>query len=387
MIIKQLDDQYIANTYNRFPVTITKGKGSIVWDEQGKEYIDLSGGIAVNTFGFADQDWLEAINNQLNQVQHTSNLYYTEPATKLAELLCQRTGLKKVFFSNSGGEANECAIKVARKYAADKKGSDYFTIITLVNSFHGRTITTLAATGQASFHQDFTPLTEGFVYAKANDFSEIEKHASQHKCAAIMLEVVQGEGGVNVLEQGYLKQVAEFCQKHDLLLIIDEVQTGNGRTGELFGYMNFDLKPDIVSTAKGLGGGLPIGATLLGEKVKSTLTPGTHGSTFGGNPVCCAGALSVIQRIDAELLTEVKQKSELIRSSLIGSSGIKDVSGLGLMLGIETERKNLEVIEECIEQGVLVISAKDKVRLLPALNISQATLIKAINVIKEVCAV
>lgn len=387
MIIKQLDDQYIANTYNRFPVTITKGKGSIVWDEQGKEYIDLSGGIAVNTFGFADQDWLEAINNQLNQVQHTSNLYYTEPATKLAELLCQRTGLKKVFFSNSGGEANECAIKVARKYAADKKGSDYFTIITLVNSFHGRTITTLAATGQASFHQDFTPLTEGFVYAKANDFSEIEKLASQHKCAAIMLEVVQGEGGVNVLEQGYLKQVAEFCQKHDLLLIIDEVQTGNGRTGELFGYMNFDLKPDIVSTAKGLGGGLPIGATLLGEKVKSTLTPGTHGSTFGGNPVCCAGALSVIQRIDAELLTEVKQKSELIRSSLIGSSGIKDVSGLGLMLGIETERKNLEVIEECIEQGVLVISAKDKVRLLPALNISQATLIKAINVIKEVCAV
>ncbi|MDI9491026.1 MAG: aspartate aminotransferase family protein [Clostridiaceae bacterium] len=387
MIIKQLDDQYIANTYNRFPVTITKGKGSIVWDEQGKEYIDLSGGIAVNTFGFADQDWLEAINNQLNQVQHTSNLYYTEPATKLAELLCQRTGLKKVFFSNSGGEANECAIKVARKYAADKKGSDYFTIITLVNSFHGRTITTLAATGQASFHQDFTPLTEGFVYAKANDFSEIEKLASQHKCAAIMLEVVQGEGGVNVLEQGYLKQVAEFCQKHDLLLIIDEVQTGNGRTGELFGYMNFDLKPDIVSTAKGLGGGLPIGATLLGEKVKSTLTPGTHGSTFGGNPVCCAGALSVIQRIDAELLTEVKQKSELIRSSLIGSSGIKDVSGLGLMLGIETERKNLEVIEECIEQGVLVISAKDKVRLLPALNISQATLIKAINVIKEICAV
>lgn len=387
MSVKNLDHEYIANTYNRFPVTIIKGKGSLVWDEQGKEYIDLSGGIAVNTFGFADQDWLDAVNNQLNKVQHTSNLYYTEPATKLAELLCQRTGLKKVFFSNSGGEANECAIKVARKYAADQKGSDYYTIITLENSFHGRTITTLAATGQASFHQDFTPLTEGFVYAQANDFSKIEKLASQHKCAAIMLEVVQGEGGVNVLEQDYLEQVANFCQKHDMLLIIDEVQTGNGRTGELFGYMNFDLKPDIVSTAKGLGGGLPLGATLLGEKVKSTLTPGTHGSTFGGNPVCCAGALSVIRRIDDELLAEVKQKSELIRNSLIDSSGIKDVSGLGLMLGIETERNNLEVIEECIEQGVLVISAKDKVRILPALNISQAMLNKAINIIKEVCAV
>ncbi|NLM19620.1 MAG: acetylornithine/succinylornithine family transaminase [Clostridiaceae bacterium] len=386
MNIKHDDQKFIANTYNRFPVVIKYGKGSLVYDENDREYIDLSGGIAVNTFGFADQEWIDAITNQLQQVQHTSNLYYTEPAVKLAELLCGRTDMQKVFFSNSGGEANECAIKVARKYAADLKGQDHYTIITLENSFHGRTITTLAATGQAEFHQDFTPLTPGFVYARANIFSDIEKLAEQNKCAAIMLEVVQGEGGVNSLNQEYLDQVADFCKKNDLLLIIDEVQTGNGRTGELFSYMNFGLKPDIVTTAKGLGGGLPLGATILGNKVQNTLTPGTHGSTFGGNPVCCAGAINILQRIDNDLLSEVKQKSEYIINALKNAKGIKSVTGLGLMLGIEVERNNQDIIQECIEQGVLVISAKNKVRLLPALNIPQDTLTQAINILKRICA-
>ncbi|HHU53307.1 MAG TPA: acetylornithine/succinylornithine family transaminase [Clostridiaceae bacterium] len=386
MNIKKNDHRYIANTYNRFPVVIKYGKGSFVYDENGKEYIDLSGGIAVNTFGFADQTWIDAITNQLQQIQHTSNLYYTEPAVKLAEMLCKKTNMQKVFFSNSGAEANECAIKVARKYAADLKGKDYYTIITLENSFHGRTITTLAATGQSDFHQDFTPLTSGFVYARANNFSDIEKLAEQNQCAAIMLEVIQGEGGVNPLNQEYLHQVADFCVNNNLLLITDEVQTGNGRTGELFGYMNFGLKPDIVTTAKGLGGGLPLGATILGEKVQNTLTPGTHGSTFGGNPVCCAGAINILQRIDDKLLTEVKHKSQFVISSLHNSKGIKSVTGLGLMLGIETERNHNDVIRECLEQGILVISAKNKVRLLPALNIPQEVLGTAINIIKNVCA-
>lgn len=386
MNIKQKDQKFIANTYNRFPVVIKYGKGSLVYDENDREYIDLSGGIAVNTFGFADQEWINAITNQLQQVQHTSNLYYTEPAVNLAELLCSKTDMQKVFFSNSGGEANECAIKVARKYAADLKGQEYYTIITLENSFHGRTITTLAATGQADFHQDFTPLTPGFVYARPNVFSDIEKLAEQNKCAAIMLEVVQGEGGVNSLNQEYLDNVADFCKKNNLLLIIDEVQTGNGRTGELFGYMNFGLKPDIITTAKGLGGGLPLGATLLGDKVKNTLTPGSHGSTFGGNPVSCAGAINILQRIDDDLLAEVKQKSEYIINAFKNAKGIKRVTGLGLMLGIETERNNQDVIRECLEQGVLVISAKNKVRLLPALNIPKNILEEAINVIKRVCA-
>ncbi|MGB4610525.1 MAG: acetylornithine/succinylornithine family transaminase [Saccharofermentanales bacterium] len=386
MNIKQKDQEFIANTYNRFPVVIKYGKGSLVYDENDREYIDLSGGIAVNTFGFADQAWITAITNQLQQVQHTSNLYFTEPAVKLAELLCNKTDMRKVFFSNSGAEANECAIKVARKYAAELKGKEYFTIITLENSFHGRTITTLAATGQDIFHQDFTPQTPGFVYARANVFSDIEKLAEENKCAAIMLEVVQGEGGVNPLDQDYLNQVADFCNKNDLLLIVDEVQTGNGRTGELFGYMNFGLKPDIITTAKGLGGGLPLGATILGDKVQNTLTPGTHGSTFGGNPVCCAGAINILQRIDDNLLNDVKQKSQFIINSLKNAKGIKNVTGLGLMLGIEVERNYNEVIQECLEQGVLVISAKNKVRLLPALNIPHSILEQAINIIKEICA-
>ena len=315
-----------------------------------------------------------------------SNLYYTDPCAKLAQLLCERTGMKKVFFSNSGAEANECAIKVARKYAADKKGKDYYHIITLENSFHGRTITTLAATGQAVFHEDFTPLTEGFVHAKANDFATVKTLTEQHKCAAIMMEVVQGEGGVMPLEQEFVSAVAKLAAEQDILLITDEVQVGNGRSGQLYGYMNYGIQPDIVSTAKGLAGGLPLGATLLGEKVQDTLTPGSHGSTFGGNPVCCAGALNILSRLDEETLAGVRERSALIFNTLKDAKGVVGVSGLGLMIGIQTEKDAGEVIRRCMERGVLVIKAKNKVRLLPALNIPMETLTNALSVIKEVCA-
>ena len=386
MDLQTLDKEYIANTYSRFPLTVKSGKGSLIWDENGKEYIDLAAGIAVNTFGIADEQWMQAVVSQLGTLQHMSNLYFTEPCTKLAQMLCEKTGMKKVFFSNSGAEANECAIKAARKYAADKKGKDYYTIITLKNSFHGRTITTLAATGQDVFHTDFTPLTEGFVYGTANCIEEIEALLSEYKCAAIMLETVQGEGGVNPLNTEYVKAVAELAEKEDVLLICDEVQTGNGRTGRLYSYMNYNITPDIVSTAKGLAGGLPIGATMLGQKVQEVFTPGSHGSTFGGNPVCCAGALSILSRLDETLFAEVRKKSDYIKSELGNSKGIIGVSGLGLMLGIKTEKDVGAVIKECMDRGVLVIKAKDKVRLLPALNIPMDLLETAVSVIKTVCA-
>ena len=386
-IVKEKDSNYIANTYARFPVVITGGKGSVLTDENGKEYIDLATGIAVNTFGASDSEWVNAVTAQLNRIQHTSNLYYTAPQTELAEALCKRTGLKKVFFSNSGAEANECAIKAARKYAKEHKGADYYTVATLKNSFHGRTVTTLAATGQEVFHKDFLPLTGGFCYIEANNIKDLENTVKNRKIAAIMLECVQGEGGVMPLTLEFVKAAADIAEKEDILLIIDEVQTGNGRTGKLYSYMNYSISPDIVTTAKGLGGGLPIGATLLGEKVKDVFTPGTHGSTFGGNPAVCAGALNIINRIDEKLLDGVNKKSDYIFSKLKNAKGIKSVSGLGLMLGIETEKNATEVINECIENGVLVIKAKEKVRLLPALNIPDNLLKKAIEILKKACEV
>ena len=382
MNVKEIDREYIAGTYARFPLQIVSGKGSLVYDEQGKEYIDLGTGIAVNTFGVADEEWISAVTAQLGKCQHTSNLFYSEPCAMLAKTLCERTGMKKVFFSNSGAEANETAIKTARKYAADKKGKDTYTIITLKNSFHGRTITTLSATGQDVFHEDFTPMTEGFVYADANDIASVKKLVSEHKVAAIMFELVQGEGGVLPLEKDFVAGLAEIAAENDILLIADEVQTGNGRTGSLYAYMQYGITPDIVSTAKGLGGGLPIGACLLGEKVKDTLGAGSHGSTFGGNPIACAGALNVLSRIDGALLSEVREKSAYIFESMKNMPGVKSVSGLGLMIGIETEKDAGEIIAKCRENGVLVIKAKNKIRLLPALNIPMETLRKALDVIK-----
>ena len=383
MGIKEIDQTYIAKTYNRFPVEIVSGKGSLVYDDNGKEYIDMGSGIGVTAFGIADEQWQKAVIDQIGKVQHMSNLYYTEPCAKLAQLLCQKSGMKKVFFCNSGAEANETAIKAARKYSAEKKGNDCYTIITLINSFHGRTLTTLAATGQDHFHELFTPLTPGFVHVAAGDVAGLKETIANNKIAGIMIECVQGEGGVIPLTEDFVKAIAQIAKEEDIPLIVDEVQTGNGRTGAFYSYMHFGLQPDIVSTAKGLAGGLPIGATLLGEKVENIFGPGDNGSTFGGNPVSCAAAVSVVDRIDEALLEEVKEKSKYIFETLQGAKGIESVSGMGLMIGIKTEKPAAEVLKGCMENGVLCLTAKDKVRLLPALNIPMDVLKKAVAVIKE----
>ena len=385
MSFLEMDKAFVANTYNRFPVEIVSGKGSRVTDVNGKSYVDMGSGIGVTAFGFGDEAWMAAVTEQLGKVQHTSNLYYTEPCARLAQLLCEKTGMKKVFFANSGAEANECAIKVARKYSAMKKGADCYTIVTLINSFHGRTLTTLAATGQDHFHKDFQPLTPGFVHVPANDIAALKKCVEENKVAGIMMEVIQGEGGVNALNQEYLLEADRLCHDLDIPFIIDEVQTGNGRTGKLYGYMNFKIHPDIVSTAKGLGGGLPIGACLMGEKVESVLGYGDHGSTYGGNPVCCAGAISVIERLTDSFLGSVKRRSGYIMSALYNAPGIEGVSGMGLMIGIRTTAPAGAVVKACMERGVLCLTAKDKVRLLPALNIPMDDLEYAIETIKEVC--
>lgn len=387
MSIKEIDQKYVANTYARFPIELVSGKGSKLFDSNGKEYIDMGTGIGVSAFGVGDDEWVKAVTEQLNTLQHTSNLYYTAPCAKLAELLCAKTGARKVFFSNSGAEANECAIKAARKYAAEKKGADYYNIITLNNSFHGRTITTLAATGQESFHKDFLPLTDGFLYADAEDLGTVKKYIKEEKVAAIMFETVQGEGGVVPLSKEFVNGVSKLAEENDVLLVVDEVQTGNGRTGALYGYMKYGIKPDIVSTAKGIGGGLPLGATMLFEKTENVYTPGSHGSTFGGNPVSCAGAISIIERLDEAFLSDVEKKSQYIIETLSACEGVKGITGLGLMLGIETEKDVNEVLSYCQQNGVLPIKAKNKLRLLPPLNISFKDLEKATDIIKKACEV
>ncbi|MBR4459653.1 MAG: acetylornithine/succinylornithine family transaminase [Clostridia bacterium] len=386
MSLRDLDSLYIAPTYKRFSVALVRGEGSLVWDEDGKEYIDLGTGIAVNTFGYSDAVWAEAVTSQLHTLQHTSNLYTSGPCALLAERLCTLTGMKKVFFSNSGAEANECAIKVARKWAAEHNGPEYSTIVTLKNSFHGRTLTTLAATGQDHFHELFQPLTPGFVHVAAGDVGELEKAFAENKVAGILIECVQGEGGVMPLDPDYALQVERIARRENALLMVDEVQTGNGRTGELYAYMGYGLHPDVVSTAKGLAGGLPLGATLLGERAEHVFGYGDHGSTFGGNPVCCAAALSVLGRLDGPLLAGVRAKSDWIREALTGVPGVKGVSGLGLMLGIATEKPAGEIAARCLEKGVLVLTAKDKVRLLPALNIPDELLHRAVGILKDVIA-
>lgn len=377
------DKTYVANTYNRFPVEIVSGKGSYFYDTNGKKYIDMGSGIGVNAFGTADDTWKEAVINQLDKLQHTSNLYYTEPCAELAELLCQKTGMKKVFFGNSGAEANECAIKVARKWAADNKGADCYKIVTLQNSFHGRTITTLAATGQDHYHELFNPLTEGFIHTPANDIDALKKNVSENSIAAVMIECVQGEGGVIPLEADFVKELEDLSKQHNFLIIVDEVQTGNGRTGKMYAYMHFGIKPDVVSTAKGLGGGLPIGAALLSEKVEKVLGFGDHGSTYGGNPVCAAAAVSVVKRLDDEFLAEVTAKSEFVFSAFENADGVEAVSGKGLMIGIKTVKPAAEVVKSAMEKGVLCLTAKDKVRLLPPLNISMEDLKEAVEIIKS----
>ena len=379
----ELDSKYIAPTYRRFPVEIVSGKGATAYDVNGKKYIDMGSGIATNTFGYADSEWVAAVTEQLNLYSHTSNLYYTSPCAKLAEMLCNRTGMCRVFFGNSGAEANEGAIKTARKYSFDKYGEGRHKIVTLVNSFHGRTITTLAATGQDVFHTTFMPFTEGFCHVPANDTDAMLAALTDDVCA-VMLEFVQGEGGVNALDKEYVSAIAAACAEKDILLIADEVQTGNGRTGTLYAFEQFGVKPDIISTAKGLGGGLPIGAVILGEKVKDTLSAGSHGSTFGGNPACAAGALNVISRLNEEFLAEVRAKSEYIFKKLAEMKGVQSVSGLGLMIGIKADKPTPEIIAAGIERGVLFLSAKDKVRLLPPLNITYEQIDEALAVLAEI---
>ena len=383
MGIKETDDQYVSHAYGRFNVVLTDGKGSTVHDENGKEYIDFGSGIGVTAFGFADEEWKAAVIEQLGRIQHTSNLYYTEPCAELAKLLCEKTGMKKVFFGNSGAEANEGMIKFARKYSYDKYGEGRKTIITLVNSFHGRTVTTLSATGQEGFHKIFGPFTPGFKYCPANDIEALNEMITDDVCA-IMFECVQGEGGVLNLNADFVKEIARIAREKDILMCVDEVQTGNGRTGKYFSYMHYGIEPDIVSTAKGLAGGLPMGAVLFGSKLKDTVTPGSHGSTFGGNPIAAAGAISIVKRIDDTFLQEVSDKSKYIVSKLKEIKGVKSVSGMGLMLGIETDYKAADIANKCLEKGLLVLTAKTKIRLLPALNITKEETDKGLAILKEV---
>lgn len=383
MGIKETDDQYVSHAYGRFNVVLTDGKGSTVHDENGKEYIDFGSGIGVTAFGIADEEWKNAVIEQLGRIQHTSNLYYTEPCAELAKLLCEKTGMKKVFFGNSGAEANEGMIKFARKYSYDKYGEGRKTIITLVNSFHGRTVTTLSATGQEGFHKIFGPFTPGFKYCPANDIEALNAMITDDVCA-IMFECVQGEGGVLNLNADFVKEIARIAREKDILMCVDEVQTGNGRTGKYFSYMHYGIEPDIVSTAKGLAGGLPMGAVLFGSKLEDTVTPGSHGSTFGGNPIAATGAISIVKRIDDTFLQEVSDKSKYIVSKLKEIKGVKSVSGMGLMLGIETDYKAADIANKCLEKGLLVLTAKTKIRLLPALNITKEETDKGLSILKEV---
>lgn len=369
--MKSLDKRYIMPTYSRYNVALQSGSGAVVRDFNNNRYIDFGSGIGVNSLGYCDSGWVDAIIKQANQLQHASNLYYTQPQLSVAQKLCQSTGLDKVLFCNSGAEANECAIKLARKYSFDKYGKDRFEIISLYNSFHGRTITTLSATGQDVFHNYFFPFTQGFLYANANDLDDIKAKITPKTCA-VMIELVQGEGGVNPLDKDYVKELAKICKQHDILLIIDEVQTGIGRTGSLFAFKQYEILPDIVTLAKGLGGGLPIGACLCSEKLGSTLSAGTHGTTYGGNPIACAGADFVLSVVNNEdFLKSVREKGEYIKSKINGFGGVEQVRGMGLMLGVVLKHSNAsEVSQKCLENGLLTLTAKNILRLLPPLNIT-----------------
>ena len=384
MNTKEKDSQYIMHTYGRYNVALKSGKGAVAYDEDGKKYVDVASGIGVNSLGYCNDGWVEAVSKQAGTIQHMSNYFYCSQASDLAEKLCTLTGLSKVCFGNSGAEANECAIKIARKYSFDKYGEGRNEIVTLNNSFHGRTVTTLAATGQDVFHNYFFPFTEGFKYADADDMDALKAVVSDKTCA-VMLELIQGEGGVNILDPEYVKELVKYCNDNDILVIVDEVQTGVGRTGKLFAHQNYGILPDLMTVAKGLGGGLPIGATLLSKKVENIFEFGDHGSTFGGNPVCCAGAYNVISRLDEEFLSEVARKGKMLADTLAGSPGIEDITGMGLMLGLKTKRAAADVIKQCINDGVLCLSAKDRVRLLPPLNTPDSLLLRAAEIIKNAC--
>lgn len=382
---KQYDDEYIIHSYGRFPVLLTKGKGATVQDDTGKTYIDFTSGIGVNALGFCDDNWVQAVSTQLQSLQHTSNLYYTEPCIQAAKLLCEKSGMKKVFFGNSGAEANEGVIKAARKYSFLKYGASRNKIIALQNSFHGRTMAALSATGQDAYHNFFFPFVDGFVFAKANDFADILSKMTDDVCA-VMLETVQGEGGVVPLDKEYVQAVAKACKEKDILLIVDEVQTGMGRTGSLFSYQQFGIQPDLVSCAKGLGGGLPIGAVLFGEKTETVFVPGDHGSTFGGNPVVCAGAVHILNTMDEAFLQDVQKKGAYLKEKIKKMPHVENVAGLGMMLGIQLDVEAKPVINALLEAGLLVLSAKTKIRLLPPLTITQEELDKGLTILEQTLA-
>lgn len=382
---KQYDDEYIIHSYGRFPVLLTKGKGATVQDDTGKTYIDFTSGIGVNALGFCDDNWVQAVSAQLQTLQHTSNLYYTEPCIQAAKLLCEKSGMKKVFFGNSGAEANEGVIKAARKYSFLKYGASRNKIIALQNSFHGRTMAALSATGQDAYHNFFFPFVDGFSFAKANDFADILSKMTDDVCAVI-LETVQGEGGVVPLDKEYVQAVAKACKEKDILLIVDEVQTGMGRTGSLFSYQQFGIQPDLVSCAKGLGGGLPIGAVLFGEKTETVFVPGDHGSTFGGNPVVCAGAVHILNTMDEAFLQDVQKKGAYLKEKIEKMPHVENVAGLGMMLGIQLDVEAKPVINALLEAGLLVLSAKTKIRLLPPLTITQEELDKGLTILEQTLA-
>ena len=381
--LQQLENTYMAETFSRFPVAIERGEGATLFDTEGKRYVDFGSGIAVNIFGANDEKWKAAVIDQLSRIQHVSNYYYSEPQLDLAELLCFRTGAKRVFFANSGAEANECALKAARKYSFDKYGEGRKKIISLNGSFHGRTLFTLTATGQQAFHRFFGPFVPEVVSVDAN-MQAVEKE-SENACAVI-IECVQGESGVEALDKGFVRALRAFCDEHDILLICDEVQSGNGRTGKFCAYEHYGITPDIMTTAKGLGGGLPIGACLFFEKTEHTLKPGDHGSTFGGNPVCCAGAVSIVSRLTEDFLLEVQGKAEYLRAKLKGFDGVKRVTGLGLMIGLEVEKPAKEIAQQCLERGLLVLTAHEKVRIVPPLNITKTEMDEGLTILREVLA-
>ena len=381
-----LDSETVMQTYGRFPLAIDHGDGATLYSPEGKAYIDFTSGIGVNCLGYGNKKWLEAVTTQAAKLQHISNLYYTEPYIKLAQTLTSRTNMKRAFFANGGGEANEGLIKLCRKYSYDKYGPGRNTIITLKDSFHGRTVTTLAATGQEAFHQYFFPFTEGFVYADANDISSIKALDDGSVCA-VMLELVQGEGGVLPLDYNFVQQIKTLCEEKDWLLAVDEVQTGVGRTGSLFCFQQYDILPDVMSFAKGIGGGLPLAGILAGEKTEAVLTPGTHATTFGGNPVCCAGALSVLEQLDDSMLAAVREKGNYLRRAIEKMPGVKEVRGMGMMLGIGLQDGYIAdtMVQNMLEQGLLCLTAgHNTIRLLPPLTITQAELDRGLQIMAQV---
>ena len=383
-VIKR-DNEYVLHTYNRNPVVLEKGHGLYAEGPEGQKYLDFTSGIGVNSLGYCDLAWAEAVSQQAHKLQHTSNLYYTAPCGKLAKKLCKRTGMSKVFFGNSGAEANEGAIKAARKYSVDHYGKDRYNVITLVNSFHGRTLATLTATGQDVFHKDFGPFPANFGYIPANDFDTFKAAVDDSVCA-VMMEMVQGEGGVVALDADYVQSVADYCHAHDILIIVDEVQTGVGRTGTFLACEQFGLKPDLVTLAKGLGGGLPIGAVLASKKVADTMGPGSHGSTFGGNPVVCAGGCAVLDAMDDAFMRNVNARAAQLREGLASLPHVASVSGMGLMVGIAfaDDVKAADVRAACERKGLLVLTAKTRLRLLPPLTLSEHDVDMALEILSDV---